>query len=283
VQAAEAKARRKEEKKNLRAQQKLAPASEANERAGGGDDGGSDGQGDNDNAEDGDGHFDGVATFGGPTKGPPSKSMSMSGAGIPLVAASAGAKDGDGAPLLINSDLPHLAAVLDKADVVIEVLDARDPLAHRSSALEARVKSKEGQKLLLVLNKIGACALISLIQCYVMTDRTARRHMSSRIDRRMGCSVAFRAPDAALPRRIVLSPTCRHVRTEKGKRKEQGAIRRCMGLWCSISVVEVLGPGEDGRRALVRRRRRPCECTPQFFLFPLSLMLASYSPERARS
>lgn len=232
MQAAEAKARRKEEKKNLRAQQKLASAPEANGRGGGGDDGGSDGQGDNDNAEDEDGHFVGVATLGGPTKSSPSKSMSMSmsGAGVPVVAASAGAKDGDGAPLLLNSDLPHLAAVLDKADVVIEVLDARDPLAHRSSALEARVKSKEGQKLLLVLNKIGACALIPLIQCYVRADRTAHRHMSSRTDRRMGCSVASRAPDAALPRRIVLSPTCRHVRTDKGKRKEQGAVRRCMGL-----------------------------------------------------
>jgi len=64
----------------------------------------------------------------------------------------------NGAPLLLNPDLPHLAAVLDKADVVIEVLDARDPLSYRSLALEARVASKEGQKLLLVLNKIGACA-----------------------------------------------------------------------------------------------------------------------------
>ena len=162
IQAAEAKARRKEEKKNLRTQQKL--ASDANGRGGGGDDddddGGLGGQGDSDNAEGEDGHFDGVAMLGGPTKSPSSKSTSMSGSGVPHVATSAGAKDG--APPLLNPDLPHLAAVLDKADVVVEVLDARDPLAHRSSALEARVKSKEGQKLLLVLNKIGACALVSL-------------------------------------------------------------------------------------------------------------------------
>jgi nuclear GTP-binding protein len=64
--------------------------------------------------------------------------------------------DTNGAPLLLNPELPHLAAVLDRADVVIEVLDARDPLSYRSHALEARVASKEGQKLLLVLNKIGA-------------------------------------------------------------------------------------------------------------------------------
>jgi hypothetical protein len=155
----------------------------------------------------------------------PSKSMLMSGSGVgvPLVAASACA------PLLLNPDLPHLAAVLDKADVVIEVLDARDPLAYRSSALEARVESKKGQKLLLLLNKIGACALIPL-QCYVMADRTARRYMSSRTVRRMGCSVAFRASDAALPHRIILSPTRRHARIYKGKRKEQGTVRRCVGL-----------------------------------------------------
>lgn len=220
MQAAEAKARRKEEKKNVRAQQKL--VSEANGRGSGGD-GGDGGQEDNDNPEGEDGHFDGLAP-----KKSPSKSMLMSGSGVPLVTTSAGAKDG--APILLNPDLPHLAAVLDKADVVIEVLDARDPLAYRSSALEARVESKKGQKLLLLLNKIGACALIPLIQCYVMADRTARRYMSSRTDRRMGCSVAFRAPDAVLPHRVILSPTRRHARTYKGKRKEQGTVRRCMGL-----------------------------------------------------
>jgi len=94
---------------------------------GGGDDGDSGGQEDNDNAEGEDGHFDGLAMLGGPTK-IPSKSMSMSSSGVQLAIASAGAKDV--APLLLNLDLLYLAAVLDKADVVIEVLDARDPLAH---------------------------------------------------------------------------------------------------------------------------------------------------------
>jgi hypothetical protein len=225
VQATEAKVRRKEEKKNLRAQQKL--VSETNGGRGSGDDGGSGGQEDDDNTEGEDGHFDGLTTLGGPTKGP-SKSMSMSDSGVPLAVASAGAKGV--APLLLNPDLPHLAAVLDKADVVIEVLDARDPLAHRSSVLEARVESKEGQKLLFLLNKIGARALILLIQCYVMADRISHRYMSSRTDRRMGCSLAFRPPNAALPCRVILSPTCRHARIDKGKRKEQGAVRRCMGL-----------------------------------------------------
>ena len=64
-------------------------------------------------------------------------------------------------PPLMNPELPHLAAVLDKADVVIEILDARDPLSYRSKALETQVSLKEGQRLLLVLNKIGAYILTS--------------------------------------------------------------------------------------------------------------------------
>ena len=59
-------------------------------------------------------------------------------------------------PVLINPDWPHLKAVLSLADVVVEVLDARDPLAYRLKHVEELVKEKAGQKLLFVLNKIGA-------------------------------------------------------------------------------------------------------------------------------
>lgn len=55
-----------------------------------------------------------------------------------------------------DSQSSSLKEVLDGADVVIEVLDARDPLAYHSQHLEELVQAKEGQKLLLVLNKIGA-------------------------------------------------------------------------------------------------------------------------------
>jgi nuclear GTP-binding protein len=153
VQTAEAKARRKDEKKN-RPQKNVALEA-------GGKDGGDDGPRDqgSEDAEGEEGGFDGVATLAEPMK---SLSKSTKGtaatSGTSAASASAPATEASGAPLLLNPDLPHLAAVLDKADVVIEVLDARDPLAHRSHALEARVASKEGQKLLLVLNKIGACA-----------------------------------------------------------------------------------------------------------------------------
>ena len=149
MQVAEAKAQRKEEKKQIRAQQKVAL------------DAGKDDSHvqDSDDAEGEEDGFNGVATLAGPTKSS-SKSTTRgasaangsSGSG----SAPATTTETNGAPLLLNPDLPHLASVLDKADVVIEVLDARDPLSYRSHALEARVRSKEGQKLLLVLNKIGA-------------------------------------------------------------------------------------------------------------------------------
>ncbi|KAF7776804.1 hypothetical protein Agabi119p4_5197 [Agaricus bisporus var. burnettii] len=56
------------------------------------------------------------------------------------------------APILMNHEV--LGAVLDKSDVLLQVLDARDPLAFRSSYLE---KAMKGKKVLLVLNKIDTC------------------------------------------------------------------------------------------------------------------------------
>lgn len=58
-------------------------------------------------------------------------------------------------PILLNRDLPTLKSVLDIADVVIEVLDARDPLSFRSSHLEELIAAKPGKRILLLLNKIG--------------------------------------------------------------------------------------------------------------------------------
>jgi nuclear GTP-binding protein len=57
-------------------------------------------------------------------------------------------------PILINRDLPTLQSVLEKADVILEVLDARDPMVFRSEHVEQLVKDA-GKKMLLVLNKIG--------------------------------------------------------------------------------------------------------------------------------
>jgi hypothetical protein len=112
--------------------------------------------------------------------------------------------EASGAPLLLNPDLPHLAAVLDKADVVVEVLDARDPLAHRSESLETRVASKEGQKLLIVLNKIGACLFRLLCSTPLLTG--LHRCLLPRANGRVGCPPAYPASDTALSRCLVYAP-----------------------------------------------------------------------------
>jgi nuclear GTP-binding protein len=59
-------------------------------------------------------------------------------------------------PILINHDLPNLRSVLDQADVIIQVLDARDPLAFRSLHLEELAGTKPGRRMLFILNKIGS-------------------------------------------------------------------------------------------------------------------------------
>lgn len=43
--------------------------------------------------------------------------------------------------------------MVETADVILEVLDARDPLGSRAQAVEAAVLSRAGKKLVLVLNK----------------------------------------------------------------------------------------------------------------------------------
>ncbi len=79
-----------------------------------------------------------------------------SGSGASKSARVEGDPEEEEAPILINSEWTNLQSVIEAADVVVEILDARDPLVYRSSHVEGLVKEKEGRKLLLVLNKIGA-------------------------------------------------------------------------------------------------------------------------------
>jgi len=53
-----------------------------------------------------------------------------------------------------------LHKVIDESDVVLLVLDARDPAGCRSRLVEEEVSRREveGKRLVFVLNKIGTCA-----------------------------------------------------------------------------------------------------------------------------
>ncbi|KAI0786475.1 P-loop containing nucleoside triphosphate hydrolase protein [Abortiporus biennis] len=102
-------------------------------------------------------------------------------------------------PLLINPDLPNLGSVLDCADVVVEVLDARDPLACRSSRLEERVRTSK-KKLVFVLNKIDTC------------PREAVEAWASVLGQETPCLI-FRSSSAHLPDA--------ETTTGKGKAKER--------------------------------------------------------------
>lgn len=49
----------------------------------------------------------------------------------------------------------ELKEVIDNSDVILQVLDARDPLSCRSKELESQILShRDGKKIILVLNKI---------------------------------------------------------------------------------------------------------------------------------
>lgn len=76
------------------------------------------------------------------------------------------------APILINHDLPNLQSVLDQADVVLQVLDARDPLAFRSSHLEELIAAKPGRQTISILNKIGPFILLYDLLYFLMLSNT---------------------------------------------------------------------------------------------------------------
>jgi nuclear GTP-binding protein len=45
--------------------------------------------------------------------------------------------------------------VVEAADVILEVLDARDPIGTRAKAVEQMIQTQGNKKIILVLNKIG--------------------------------------------------------------------------------------------------------------------------------
>ncbi|KAJ3990397.1 hypothetical protein F5890DRAFT_1399272 [Lentinula detonsa] len=150
----------------------------------------------------------------------------------------------DDAPILINRDLPHLQAVLDQADVVIEVLDARDPLAFRSSYLEEIIRSKINRKTLFVLNKID-CAPQEAVSAWI----TALRKQQP--------TFPFRSASSFLPG----SPL---DAKGKGKAKDPAndalganAILECLSKWAEEKkddtplTVAVVGVTNTGKSSLL--------------------------------
>lgn len=97
---------------------------------------------------------------------------------VPATNAPTAAMEVDEVPLLIDTTIPNLKAALDTADVVIHVLDARDPLSFRSAFVEHNSKSK---KQVFVLNKIGVSPLLGFPFCTlngcpdVLVTQTSRR------------------------------------------------------------------------------------------------------------
>lgn len=101
--------------------------------------------------EDDDNAFDGITNVG-------TVSKASGESGKPSAKGKGKAADmevDDDVPTLMNSDYQNLKAVLDKADVVLHVLDARDPLAYQSVHLQDYVKASNKGRTFLVLNKIG--------------------------------------------------------------------------------------------------------------------------------
>ncbi|KAH9853944.1 hypothetical protein C2E23DRAFT_727751 [Lenzites betulinus] len=159
-QAVEDKQRRKEERK-------AAKTGQAED--------GSDASGDEDNG----GVFDGVLALNASAGKAPRKPLAA-----PVEEEEAEAEEED-APILVNPDLPNLKAVLDAADVVLQVLDARDPMSARSVHLE-EVAREGGKRVLFVLNKVDACPR-EAVEAWATTLR--KEHPT----------VLFRSASASLP------------------------------------------------------------------------------------
>lgn len=98
-------------------------------------------------------------------------------------------------PILLNHDLPNLQSVLDYADVIVQVLDARDPLAFSSSHLENLATAKPGRRILRVLNKIGSFIAPTVTSFLPISNlRLIPRHRPPRI-----CGILVGLPADSTP------------------------------------------------------------------------------------
>ncbi|KAG6849948.1 hypothetical protein H0H93_003320 [Arthromyces matolae] len=164
--------------------------------------------------------------------------------------------DEDEVPVLINRDLPNLQAVLDVADVVVEVLDARDPLPCRSSHLEDLVTAKPGQRLLLVLNKIG------MLTSSVIADTCPLESVTA-----WAGSLRAQHPTALFRSATAFLPSASEAPSKiKGKGKGKApvddgigvdSVLECLGQWAKIKkgdkplTVAVVGVTNAGKSSFI--------------------------------
>ncbi|TDL29595.1 hypothetical protein BD410DRAFT_758560 [Rickenella mellea] len=87
--------------------------------------------------------------------------------------------DAGSAPQLMDSRFPTLNSVLEIADVVLQVVDARDPLACRSTHVDEFVKERNGAKTVMILNKIDSVPRES-VQSWLKHLRTQQPTFLSR-------------------------------------------------------------------------------------------------------
>ncbi|KAJ4492770.1 P-loop containing nucleoside triphosphate hydrolase protein [Lentinula edodes] len=166
-------------------------------------------------------------------------------------------EDEDEPPILINRDLPHLHAVLDEADAVIQVLDARDPLSFRNSYLEDLVHSKPGRKTLFVLNKIAKTSVENgFTDCVPHESLVA---WTSAL-RKQQPTFPFRSASSFLPG----NPLAQLNTKGKGRAKNPvddalggDAILECLSHWAaekengSSLTVAVVGVTNTGKSSLI--------------------------------
>ncbi|EIW62162.1 P-loop containing nucleoside triphosphate hydrolase protein [Trametes versicolor FP-101664 SS1] len=186
-QATEEKQRRKDEKKA--AKSNAADVSDAS-------------------GDEGDGAFDGVLSLNASAQSAPRKGRVAE----PVAEDDVEAEEEE-TPILVNPDLPDLKSVLDAADVMLEVLDARDPLAARSAHVEGLAR-ESGKRVLLVLNKVDVCPR-EAVEAWATTLR--KEHPT----------VLFRSASASLP-----AP----AESVKGKAKER--VDDAWGLDATLAVLQ---------------------------------------------
>lgn len=84
-------------------------------------------------------------------------------------------EDAEDIPVLVNGEYRNLEAVFKKSDIVLQLLDARDPASYQSSFLESLFDKSDSAKLYLILNKIGPSSclrtvsfILTLLQIHVL-------------------------------------------------------------------------------------------------------------------